>query len=53
MSDKVLELGTYEDFISEEHDENDRHRQLVRRKLEEKLEEKRLRDEIFDDFYQY
>lgn len=53
MLDDVNDIEIDKDKELNECDDKDKQRLLVRRRIEERLEEKRLKEEIFDDFYSY
>ena len=59
MTDECVENDTIEyidndiEFKTLSNSEKEKHRLDVRRKIEDKLEEKRLRQEAYDDFLSY
>ena len=46
-------IGNDIEFKTQSNSEKEKHRLDVRRKIEDKLEEKRLRQEAYDDFLSY
>ena len=50
MLEDILDFDDFEDLDFDDNYDKDKRRLFARRRLEDRLEEKRLREELFDEF---